>query len=244
MRSFAPLCWCALLARFAGALCWRALPVRLPARFACVPCPMFPALACCRPSTMNRPPVDAAPLPFRHALALAAAALWTSPAPAQVNPPAAAASAPQAAASAVPAAPPRRPPAPATRPADAKTPAQLERVEINGTASDESIRRASTAAKIVITPRGDRALRRQHRRRGAQAPARRDHRRPPGAAAATCACAAWAAATRRSSSTASACRPASRWTNCRPTRSSASRCCARPPPSTARAPSPAPSTSC
>ncbi|HEY9107608.1 MAG TPA: TonB-dependent receptor [Roseateles sp.] len=42
---------------------------------------------------------------------------------------------------------------PAARPApvDAKTAEQLKRVEISGTASDESIRRASTASKIVIT---------------------------------------------------------------------------------------------
>ncbi|MCE4554512.1 TonB-dependent receptor plug domain-containing protein [Roseateles cellulosilyticus] len=36
-------------------------------------------------------------------------------------------------------------------PADPKAAAQLKRVEINGTASDESIRRASTASKIVIS---------------------------------------------------------------------------------------------
>jgi iron complex outermembrane receptor protein len=53
---------------------------------------------------------------------------------------------PEAAASAPPK-PARRP---EQRPADAKN-LQLERVEINGTASDESIRRASTASKIVIS---------------------------------------------------------------------------------------------
>ncbi|CAM4098070.1 TonB-dependent receptor plug domain-containing protein [Roseateles saccharophilus] len=40
---------------------------------------------------------------------------------------------------------------PAAKPADAKPPAQLDRVEVDGQASDESIRRASTASKIVIT---------------------------------------------------------------------------------------------
>jgi outer membrane receptor for ferrienterochelin and colicins len=39
---------------------------------------------------------------------------------------------------------------PAARPADARS-EQLKRVEISGTASDESIRKASTASKIVIT---------------------------------------------------------------------------------------------
>ena len=43
------------------------------------------------------------------------------------------------------------PPRPAARPADAKSGEQLRRVEISGTASDESIRKASTASKIVIT---------------------------------------------------------------------------------------------
>lgn len=42
--------------------------------------------------------------------------------------------------------------APAARPAaDARAAEQLKRVEVSGTASDESIRRASTASKIVIT---------------------------------------------------------------------------------------------
>jgi len=41
---------------------------------------------------------------------------------------------------------------PAARPAaEAKSPEQLKRVEISGTASDDSMRRASTASKIVIT---------------------------------------------------------------------------------------------
>jgi outer membrane receptor for ferrienterochelin and colicins len=39
----------------------------------------------------------------------------------------------------------------AAKPAEAKPSEQLKRVEISGTASDESIRRASTASKIVIT---------------------------------------------------------------------------------------------
>lgn len=57
--------------------------------------------------------------------------------------------APDAAASA-PARPSRPTPRPA-RPADAKASEQLQRVEVDGRASDESIRRASTASKIVIT---------------------------------------------------------------------------------------------
>lgn len=40
---------------------------------------------------------------------------------------------------------------PAQRPADARAAEQLKRVEISGTASDDSLRRASTASKIVIT---------------------------------------------------------------------------------------------
>lgn len=57
----------------------------------------------------------------------------------QASPPEAAASAPA----------PRRP---AARPApDAKTKEQLQRVEVDGKASDESMRRASTASKIIIT---------------------------------------------------------------------------------------------
>src|SRR5262245_4327318 len=43
---------------------------------------------------------------------------------------------------------PRRP---APRPADANAQQKLQRVEVDGKASDESIRRASTASKIVIT---------------------------------------------------------------------------------------------
>ncbi len=58
--------------------------------------------------------------------------------------------APEAAASA-PAPRPARPAPPAARPADAAPNQQLQRVEVSGAASDESIRRASTASKIVIT---------------------------------------------------------------------------------------------
>jgi len=54
--------------------------------------------------------------------------------------------APDAAASS----PARRPRPPEQRPAETKN-QQLERVEVNGTASDDSIRRASTASKIVIS---------------------------------------------------------------------------------------------
>lgn len=45
----------------------------------------------------------------------------------------------------------QRPAAPPAAPQPAKPAAQLERVEVNGAASDESVRRASTASKIVIT---------------------------------------------------------------------------------------------
>ncbi|MFT7772380.1 TonB-dependent receptor plug domain-containing protein [Roseateles sp.] len=51
---------------------------------------------------------------------------------------------------AAPDAPASAPERPAPRPADAKA-EQLKRVEVSGNASDESIRRASTASKIVIT---------------------------------------------------------------------------------------------
>ncbi|MBI3345910.1 MAG: TonB-dependent receptor [Burkholderiales bacterium] len=57
------------------------------------------------------------------------------------------AAAPEAAASA----PDSRPVKAAPSPANAKPNEQLKRVEISGTASDESIRKASTASKIVIT---------------------------------------------------------------------------------------------
>jgi outer membrane receptor for ferrienterochelin and colicins len=64
-----------------------------------------------------------------------------SPAEAQVSPP------PPAAAASAPVKP-QRPPA---RPADDKDAQQLQRVEVEGRASDDTIRRASTASKIVIT---------------------------------------------------------------------------------------------
>lgn len=50
-----------------------------------------------------------------------------------------------------PEAPAAIPARPAQRPADPKATEQLRRVEVTGTASDDSIRRASTASKIVIT---------------------------------------------------------------------------------------------
>ncbi|MBW8846910.1 MAG: TonB-dependent receptor [Burkholderiales bacterium] len=67
-----------------------------------------------------------------------------SPAFAQTSPPA-----PEAAASAPPR--PARPQRPAAKPDDAKAAEQLKRVEVYGRASDESMRRASTASKIIIT---------------------------------------------------------------------------------------------
>ncbi|WP_422013477.1 TonB-dependent receptor plug domain-containing protein [Roseateles sp.] len=78
------------------------------------------------------------------AVALAACcSLGAAEAQTQPTPPDGAASAP---------AQPRRPATrPATRPADDQGKAQLDRVEVEGRASDESVRRASTASKIVIT---------------------------------------------------------------------------------------------
>jgi len=78
------------------------------------------------------------------AVALAACCgLGAAEAQTQPTPPDGAASAP---------AQPRRPATrPATRPADDQGKAQLDRVEVEGRASDESVRRASTASKIVIT---------------------------------------------------------------------------------------------
>jgi iron complex outermembrane receptor protein len=65
------------------------------------------------------------------------------------SPPAAFAQTPPAAPAAAASAPAAR--APAKPAADAKSTEQLRRVEISGSASDDSIRRASTASKIVIT---------------------------------------------------------------------------------------------
>ena len=72
-----------------------------------------------------------------HLCTTALAQAQTGPT-APATPPDAAASAPAA----------RRP---AARPADAKPQEKLQRVEIDGRASDESVRRASTASKIVIS---------------------------------------------------------------------------------------------
>ncbi len=76
--------------------------------------------------------------PLRLTATAALLACGTLPALAQTTPPAA----PDAAASA----PTPPPPRPASRAGE-----QLKRVEISGTASDESIRKASTASKIVVT---------------------------------------------------------------------------------------------
>ena len=81
---------------------------------------------------------------LKQVLSLALAVLGATPALAQSNA-AAAASAPQPAASSAA----HSRPAPAAPKPDA-APAQLERVEVSGSASDTELRRTSTAAKIVI----------------------------------------------------------------------------------------------
>jgi len=78
-----------------------------------------------------------------QALALLAASGFLTQAQAQATRPAAAASAPASAASA--------PARSGQRQVPAATPAQLEKVEVSGTASDAEQRRSSTAAKIVIS---------------------------------------------------------------------------------------------
>ncbi|MBT9501844.1 MAG: TonB-dependent receptor [Burkholderiaceae bacterium] len=87
------------------------------------------------------PPVQLHPL--AQALALLAASGFLTQAQAQATIPTAAASAPASAASAPARSGPRQVPA--------ATPAQLEKVEVSGTASDTEQRRSSTAAKIVIS---------------------------------------------------------------------------------------------
>lgn len=74
---------------------------------------------------------------------VACGGLSTAIAQTQPAPPDAAASAPNR--------PNRQAQRPAKQTADAKTAEQLRRVEVDGKASDDSIRRASTASKIVIT---------------------------------------------------------------------------------------------
>jgi len=84
--------------------------------------------------------------PLARALALLAASGLLTQAQAQATAPATAASSPAGAASAPTRAAPRQ--VPAVRP---ETPAQLDKVEVSGTATDTEQRRSSTAAKIVIS---------------------------------------------------------------------------------------------